>query len=310
MAVEEEQDPLATALPAYARSTDATTLRPDQGNGLQASSSVPFLAAEVGRSLAFYAREYGTAPQPETLVVLGIHAGTEEVRTILRDYLTIPVDTRSVMEAFPLPPATGRVGHDSDESTTLAALGAAFSDAEAAIPAVDISKQESIVAARKRAPTVLLAGMAASTVWMIAAIAASVTLTYLESKADEEASRIDNEIKRIKAERAPKLRKYAIVQAAKAASDKSRVPAASILGRIAAATTPGVGVTTIKLMPDGKVQVDGEATSTMVMELFAQKLSLGPAIKNTGFQKFQRGAKAEITFQIIGYYRGSGGEGK
>jgi hypothetical protein len=159
--------------------------------------------------------------------------------------------------------------------------------------------------ALKRAPNVLMAGMAGSTIWMVLTLLASAFLSWNVSQLNQESASLDQQYKTIQAERAPLLLKNQIASAVDAAAAKVRTPVASILGRVAAAATPGVSTTSIHVQPDGKVTIEGEATDTRSMQVFASNLNLGRSIRSPYFEAFRRDAKAGITFRIVGLYRGS-----
>jgi len=79
----------------------------------------PFIASEVSRSLAFYAREHPDAPRPESLVILGGVEGARGLHRLLDGTLAIPVTT--VESVRPL----ADLAREEAADELLAALGAA-----------------------------------------------------------------------------------------------------------------------------------------------------------------------------------------
>jgi Tfp pilus assembly PilM family ATPase len=272
-------------------------------NGAARVRTTSFLASEISRSLAFFARDYASAGQPEALIVLAPSHVVGSIREILSASIPIAVPTEDPLDAFALPPPQGTASATEEMSDTLAALGAALSDTDTIIPKVDISQQEVSAKARRRAPSVLLAGMAGSTIWMLLALAATIALTFMEGRANSRSGQLEQEIKTVKEQQAPLLRYQEIFNSAKAAAQKSGLPADAVLGRVAASTTPGVAVTSIKITPDGKVTVEGEALDTRSMQTFALSLNLGRAIRTPTFESFKKDDKVGITFRIVGTHK-------
>src|SRR5262249_41472010 len=162
-------------------------------------------------------------------------------------------------------PASEAPGAEDPRFYSVAA-GITITGTRSVVPVVDISKQEQVAHTRRRAPSVLLAGMTGSTIWMVGAAAAAIALNLMESSAQSENSRLASEIKRIQAEQAPKIRYQQVLGAAKAMQRKNEVPAAAVLGRVAASTTPGIGLTNLKLESGAKVNMDGKAQDTRCMQ--------------------------------------------
>jgi Tfp pilus assembly PilM family ATPase len=267
------------------------------GAGLQASSPMTFLVSEVSRSFAFYAREYPDAPRPQALIILGFASVVQDMEYYLADALSIPVSAKDPLISMDLPaPVTTVSGNE--QGGYMAAIGTALGDVDAAIPLVDISQQEQVAQARRRAPGVLLVGMAGSAIWMVAAAIASISLTLLEGAAIEENARLTREIERIKQEQAPKLRYQQLLTAAKAAQARSQVPASAVLGRVAASTTPGVSLTSMQLDKEQRVIIEGRATNTGSVQRFALALARGRSVRSPVFEMMKKDKSGELTFRI------------
>jgi Tfp pilus assembly PilM family ATPase len=269
-------------------------------SGLRRSSSMAFLASEVMRSLAFYAREYEEWARPQMLAILSPANIVDDFRTLLADSLSIPLVEADALAAFDLASPALSLGPRNAQQSYLAAIGAAIGDIEAAIPRVDVSQQETAAKTRRNAPVVLLMGMAASTVWMIMSAIAAITLALLQSNRETESVRLDQEIAAIKTQRTPLLNYQKISNAATAAATNAQIPAAAILGRLAKSSTPGVSVTSLHITPDGKVSVEGKALDTLSIARFVSNLGQGQSVQAPAFEMMKQDADQSLTFRIAG----------
>jgi len=267
-------------------------------NDAVSNSDASFLTSEVARSLAFFAREHPDASRPESLVILGPEDIVANMSAFLADGLSVPVLSVNPLEGFDMPAAQGGTSHDY-----LVAIGAAIGEAEGAVPALDLAQQTATTRTRRQAPVVLMAGMGGATAWMLLSIIAAIALSVLSGNATNESALITQEIKRIQDERAPLLREQAVLEATKQAQVQGQVPAASILGRVAAATPPGVTLTGLKCTADGKINVEGKSRDTDSMQRFARALGEGKVIKSPSFEMMKQDAKEGLTFRIVSRFR-------
>jgi Tfp pilus assembly PilM family ATPase len=264
--------------------------------------SAAFLTSEIARSLAFYAREYPSAAKPQSLAVLGPAPIVQQLLPLLQAALPLPIHAQEALPGLSMAPPAG-TANGQELGTDAAAIGVTLAGAESTIPVVDLSHQENQALVRKRAPAVLLAGMAGSTLWMIAAAIGSVSLALLESNAQSENIRITQEIAQVKAERAPLLKRAEAFALANAAAAKSQVPVAPVLGRVAASAQPGIMLTRLSVSPDGKVGLEGTALNTVNMQRFALDVGQGVSIKNPAFEAMKQDDKGGLTFRIVGAAR-------
>jgi Tfp pilus assembly PilM family ATPase len=276
----------------------------EESGGITQHSAV-FLTSEIARSLAFYAREYPTAAKPQAIAILGPAPIVQILSSLLEKSLPLPIQAQNPLSALNMPPPIpASTGGEEDEYVT--AVGVALAGMASTIPVVDLSRQEDQALARKRAPAVLLAGMAGSTLWMVAAAAASLTLFFLESNAQTESIQITQEITKIKEERAPLLLRAEAYAAANAAAAKSQLPVAAVLGRTAAAAQPGIMLTRLGVSSDGKVSLEGNALNTVSMQQFALDVGRGVSIKYPSFEMMKQDDKGGLTFRIVGAARAAG----
>jgi Tfp pilus assembly protein PilN len=216
--------------------------------------------------------------------------------------LPLPVKSGSALGDVQLPRPVQTAGNGIGDGL-LPAIGAAIGGEETTLPALDLSRQLDRVRAGKRAPAVLLAGMAGSTLWMIAAAFASITLTVLENQVRSEDGHIRAATERLRAEREPLLKRAAINTAARALEAKVRVPASAVLGRVAAATPTGIAVKRLTVGADGKMTLEGDAVNTATMENFASNLGKSVAIKVPTYDIIHQDDKGGLSFKIVGITR-------
>lgn len=271
------------------------------GPGLSHTSAMDFLVSEVTRSLAFYAREYREWAKPEALVILSPTHIVDSFRSLMAGSLPIPLVAGDSLAAFDVTHAS--VAQTSTQIGYLAAIGAALGDIEQAIPLVDVSQQETAAKTRRRAPAVLLAGMAASTVWMVLSAVAAIALTVIESNKEAEINRLTQEINTVKAQRNPLLRYQQISAAATSAATATQVPASAVMGRLAASTTPGIQVTNLHVTSDGKVTVEGDAVNATGIERFASRLGIGRSVQSPVFEMMKQNPDQSLQFRIAGRFR-------
>ena len=271
---------------------------------LERASPSQFLASEVTRTLAFYSREHPDAARPEALVVLGPGSVVRDFRRALASSVPIPLATTDPLASIDVAKPATSGSAESDSHLLLTAIGVALGAAhvEPSLPQIDVSQQEQAAKGRRRAPVLLLAGMAGSTLWMLGAAVAAITLSFLESNARSENASIMAEIGRVKEEHAALLKASEIGNAAKAAYDKTAVPAAAVLGRVAASSVPGVSVIGVKVNSDGKLSVDGKALNEAAMQEFVVLLTRGSAVRGPVSQTI-RIDKGSITFTVSGAFR-------
>src|SRR5207244_1371349 len=113
----EATSPAAVASPeaAGARLEDfeLETARPAESDGAvgeagsapSATTSVPFIASEVARSLAFYAREHPDEAPPEGLVIVAPSDLAGGMERLLADTQSIPVRAADPLAAYRFPAA-------------------------------------------------------------------------------------------------------------------------------------------------------------------------------------------------------------
>jgi Tfp pilus assembly protein PilN len=266
------------------------------------TSSAAFLASEIARSLAFNAREDPDAPRPEALAVVAGDPEVREFRDAIAAFLPLPVAD---------PPAT-LFGLAWEEALPgwgahLAAAGVGMPGADPGFPQLDISRQESVARRRRRAPTILLAGMSAATIWVLLSAAAAILLPVFESLARSKDDQLDRQLEALKRERAPLVRAQDIAAATRAAMARDAVPVAPILGRVAASATPGVALTGLHMQGDGKVAVEGDARDSAQMKRFAYLLGQGRAVEAPSFEMMRQDAAGGLKFRIVGSFtRGAG----
>lgn len=274
----------------------------------EATSTRMFLASDVARSFAFYSREYKDADVPRSLAVLAPRRFATDIVETMVGTVPIPVTAEDLSSELEVPENTegalGMLGYS-------AAAGLCMTDALTLMPRVDVSRQEAAAVSRQRAPSVLLMGMAGSTVWMILAAAASIALTFMQSSAQSELTRIREELKAEWERHAGPLRNQEIFNAAREEQLKVALPAVSALAAVAQAHggTQLLSVKSIKLEPGATVAIEGTALTPEIMQRFAESLKATGAMGSPSFDMMHQDRDGLVTFRIVGSCAGLSPEG-
>ncbi len=268
-----------------------------EAGGLQATGGASFIVSEVNRSLAFHSREHGMESTPASLVLLATRPVADLLSEQLAGKLSVPIDTTDPISQATWPTDVSALRAD----LLLAALGSALGSAglDYGVPLVDVSQQERVAEARRRAPNLLFAGMAGSTIWMIGAAVAAISLAILENNTGSHLNDVKTEIERVKTEQAPGLRYRDLMNAVQTVRRASQVPASSVLGRIAASLRPGVSLTGVNVSGN-KVEIDGKAMGTGSVQTFAYALGQGRAVVLPYIESLKREPAGRLTFRIVG----------
>ncbi len=272
-----------------------------------ASTSAAFLAAEVARSFAFYSREYRDSDVPRSLVVLAPQTFAGSIAEVLEGVVPIPVVADDPAHTLDLPePAEGEQG----SLGYLAAAGVGFGDPGALIPHVDSSRQEASAIVRRRAPNVLLMGMAASTVWMLVSLAATVALALMNMSAEQQSSDLQRRLDEEWAKREAPQRSQEIFTAARASQLKTALPAATVLASVAQAYTDQIAIRTVKVETGAKVTIEGDAQTPESMQQFAANLAKTPGVIGPSFDMMHQDENGNLSFRVLGSCQGLGPEGQ
>ena len=271
---------------------------------METSSKGAFLAAEVVRSLAFFAREYGEDKRPSSIAIIGSEKIARDIKLALSTVQSIPVVFTDPLTDIDSPRSIASSAVDADPSEYASAIGAALGamGLENGLPVIDVSQQEELARTRRIAPLALLAGIAGSTVWMVLAVIASITLTVLESKGQSESGRLAAKIVQTRKDQEPALwyqQKYA---AAKAEQSKSQIPAGSVLGRVASSSRSGISLKQLGVSHDGKVTLGGNAISVTDLQNFALAVGKGKSIRTAVIQSMHQEPIGGLTFTIQGNF--------
>jgi hypothetical protein len=212
------------------------------------------------------------------------------------EQLNLPVTTDDPLDTFGLPPFSTSLlpTHDA----ILAALGAALAETSSSVPPINVAIQEADAVSRRKAPTTLAFRLAGSTVWMLCALAAAVTLTVLEWKLQARRTAVTARVAAAVAERAGPERDEKVYAAAVGRIDLSAVPAGEVLGRVARAWTPGMTVNRVKLDAERKLDVEGLATTPEPMQTFSATLARGDVLVVPIFDMMKQQATGGYEFRV------------
>ncbi|MFN3648285.1 MAG: hypothetical protein ACK47B_01790 [Armatimonadota bacterium] len=282
---------------------------PEDGVGLAAAagSGGSSFVAEITRSIAYYAREYPGEPQPRALVVLGTDGTPELIERALQGTQRCPVLAVNLRETVRLPPPLAGAVADPEGEPVFAAAGAACGAAGIGlgVPLLDLSQQERD-AMEGPAPRrqLVVASLTGAGVWLVISITAALILTVLEMEKRAEVTRLQLEMGVIKAERAPILRAHELHVQARAAQQKSQVPAGEVLGRVAASSIPGIALDDLAVETSRTVKLSGRALDTRSIERFALELTQGEVVRRPVIEMIQKGNNGRLTFRLAGSANG------
>lgn len=271
---------------------------------MDTSSKGTFLAAEVVRSLAFFAREYGEDVRPASIVIIGSEKIANDIKRALSPVQSIPIVFTDPLADIDYARSIALQAVDSSPSDYASAIGAALGamGLENGLPVIDVSQQEESARTRRLAPIALLAGMAGSTIWMVLAAIASITLTVLESNAQSESGKLAAKIIQTRKDQEPALWYQQTYTAAKAEQTKSQIPAGSVLGRVANSYTAGISLKSLGVSHDGKVTIGGNANSVTDLQNFALAIGKGKSVRAAVIQAMHQEPKGSLTFTILGNF--------
>ena len=267
----------------------------------------PFLVSEIARSLAFYAREHEDELRPSALVILGPSQHVDGIHALLDGSQGIPVLTSDLAADLHLDSADLRLLTGcGEDAQMLAAAGAAGGQRgfHGGIPAIDLSWLDP--QARRRtagARRFAVAGLAGGAAWLLASAVAATVLAVMEMASGEESSRLSQVIQEVKTARAPALRYHQVTGQARAAEARVKIPAGTVLGRVAAAASPQVALASLDVAADGKVSLSGEAASPRAIQNFALDIGRGQSLRLPVAQSIERDTNGRYTFRIVARFR-------
>lgn len=273
--------------------------------GGQSAHKSDFLVSEISRTLAFFEREHPEEAHPQEIVVLGPTDAARGFERVLSPAQSLPIVVANPLAGLDLPRAVAVPGLEEDPEAYALAVGVALaaSGVDLGIPPVDLSRQTSVAQPGRRVPHLLRAGMAWSTLWLLASAIAAIGLMIAEARLADTHVQLTNEIARIHAERAPLIRAAELTKAAESARQVSEIPAAPVLGRVAAATTTGVGLTSLRVAPDGRVMLEGKALGTSNIQRFALSVGRGKSVRVPVIETTKRDTHGYVTFRIGALFR-------
>jgi len=267
------------------------------GDPLQRS----FLILEVTRTFAFYVRDLPDAPPIEELVISGppLVAGAQSA---LADSVGIPVRLARIPRLEPIAPS-------STDIEWIAAFGAALTSSPHGLPKLHLARNLRQSLRRRRGPVVVRMGIGASLLVLAAAAFGRWSLQVSQDWAEEARRDEVKAIERLRALRAPALKRRAVGEQARALKAGVDIPVPRLLARLAVSTTPGVGIQRFDLLPDGGVRIEGEALAARQVQAFAQAIGDGGELRGAYFEMMRQEADGRVRFRIAARHRAGDGEG-
>lgn len=253
-----------------------------------------FLATEIARSLAYTAREFEDEPQPEALVVVADAVTARDFASALEGALRIPVRAGAGLAAFDLPRATHLGDAAVSEWGYYAAIGGALGP-DAGLPRLDLCAGMRPQRAQfSRTDRRLLT---AAGVMLACGLAVTGTLRWREAALVREHAALRLELARVQEARSPQAR-YMELQRLTDAVSGGWSPAAAVLGRVAAAWSEDLELSTLTLGADGALVLEGRATGTAALHRFMARLSSGDLLGTPRLEGVTRDAEDRLRFRI------------
>jgi hypothetical protein len=245
------------------------------GSHPAAGGELEDLALEIKRSLQYYGRAYGSAPQPEKIVLLGDSPALEQLAEVLHANLQLEAEYLQPLHLYPhAPDLTDRHMMNSGGQYTVA-LGVALrplADPQLGLVLDLKSGDESQVLARK-APRYLMAALSGSTGLVLVALAASLTLGARLTHVRGDLNAAEAELRAVDSERATTVMQ---VRQARLATDRLRkeaLPVPQLLTRLGRMMPEALALTSVQLNEDGSLVLEGTARTPRQVDSLLQQLS-------------------------------------
>jgi Tfp pilus assembly protein PilN len=247
----------------------------NRGSHLSPAGDLEGLALEIKRSLQYYARAYGSAPQPQKVFLLGDSPALEQLAELVHGDLQLEAEYLHPVHLYRHAPEITDQHVVSSGGQYSVALGMALrplADPHAAFALNMIAGHDARALAR-RAPRYLMAALSGSTAMALAALAASLVLGAHLSHLRGELNAAQAELQAADTERATTVMQ---VQQARIGTERLRrqaMPIPQLLTRLGNLVPEAVALTDVQLNEDGSLVLAGDAQSPRQVDRFLQQLA-------------------------------------
>lgn len=276
----------APDIPGFAASAQVAPL------GFDSASGVRFVASEVSRTLAFFARSIPDIAPIRTVHVLGLPGDPERLAAAGDG---VGLEWVPVADIGNPEPAAD-TGFTAARGTTIAELPHRFR-------ALSLKRQERQARMRRRAPIFVRLAVTASILVIISAVYSTLTISMDEDRAIRGKLDETTRIEELSRRRGDRLRRQAVVDAARVLERDAALPVPELLGRLAAATTAGVSVGRFEIRKDGTVKIEGDAVGARNIEQFADAMGRRGRFSDLAFDSLRQAKEGTISYEIVARYR-------
>jgi hypothetical protein len=270
---------------------------------LSAKSGAPFLVAETVRSLAYYARAHGGDQRPETLAIAASLPDFHRLEGFFRDVgVPTPTAVDPGLEFGIELPNAGPVAGGTLVAHALAAIGTAASVAgfTTTINRIDLGRDDPATKVHNPWGAALLPALIGSGIWLLLTLVIWFATEGAEDGASAEESNLKVRLADTRTQQAPLLELQELQQKSLEFKLKSEIPAAALLGQVAAASQPQVTLRQLSTDTNQMVTLTGEAVASDSVLQYAYALGSGKTIRQPRITLIRQGESGYVDFQISG----------
>jgi hypothetical protein len=289
-----EGGPVSTAAPP----SPATAASRERGEAAR------FLAAEVTRSLAFYARGKPPEAVPVRLYVLGADAVVRAIVSGLEGTQTIPVVAGDLPAQVMLPRPLASAPGEIDETLLYAAVGTALGTAGAplGVPVVDVSRQDRAAGTSRIPRATSMYIRAALAVGLVASVAVGGASLYLVRRLDTDVEKLRDRNRVLRVESDRRAQEIAVDQYVAKARRETEIPAGALLAQVARAYNTGLSITALQFGKDGKAIIDGRSLDSESVQRFVSDLARSGVLRSPALERVAEEADGRRSFRVTGTF--------
>jgi hypothetical protein len=268
------------------------------------SEAARFLAAEVTRSLAFYARGKPPEAVPVRLYVLGADAVVRSIVSGLDGTQTIPVVPGDLPAQVMLPRPLASAPGEIDETLLYAAVGTALGAAGAplGVPVVDVSRQDRAAGPSRIPPATSMYIRAALALGLVASVAVGGASLYLVRRLDTEVEMLRDQNRALRVESDRRAQEIAVDQYVAKARRETEIPSGALLAQIARAYNVSLSITALQFGKDGKAIIDGRSLDSEAVQRFVSDLARSGVLRSPSLERVAEEADGRRSFRVTGTF--------
>ena len=223
----------------------------------------------------YYARAYGSAPQPQKVLLLGDSPDLQRLAEVVHANLALEAEYLHPLHLYPHAPemADPHLVHAGGQYSV--ALGMALRPL--AHPqtglVLDLLGGDDLQVLARRAPGYLMAALSGSSAVVLLALAASLTLSARVTHAQNELNAAAAELRAVGAEHATTVVQMRQVRIATDRLRAEAMPVSQVLTRLGGMVPGALALTNVQLTEDGSLLLEGNARAPQQVNGLLQQLS-------------------------------------